>query len=338
MSQLANATETARALCSNVSQVLIVKQQTIEFCLVALIARGHLLIEDVPGLGKTALAKALAVSTGCTFKRIQFVPDLLPGDITGVNIFNQRLEEFQFRPGPIMAQVVLGHEINRAPAKTQAALLEAMEEYQTTVDGVTYPLPRPFFVIATQNPSEHHGTSSLPETQLDRFMMRVNLGYASQEEKLAILARQERDHPLDNLAAVATPEEVTFLQEMVKDVYVDPLIRQYIVTLVQTTRRHQDLALGASHRASLALFSRRSGLGTHPGSAVRHPGRCEGACRRGPGAPAHPQRRGRCPRSRQRAHRAGAPRGAPGAGTSHIDPLSTSPRNLCRLQNRRHNA
>ena len=254
MSQLANATETARALCSNVSQVLIVKQQTIEFCLVALIARGHLLIEDVPGLGKTTLAKALAVSTGCSFKRIQFVPDLLPGDITGVNIFNQRLEEFQFRPGPIMAQVVLADEINRAPAKTQAALLEAMEEYQTTVDGVTYLLPRPFFVIATQNPIEHHGTFSLPETQLDRFMMRVNLGYASQEEELAILARQERNHPLDDLAAVATPEEVTFLQEMVKDVYVDPLIRQYIVTLVQTTRRHQDLALGASHRASLALF------------------------------------------------------------------------------------
>ncbi|MBF8267509.1 MAG: ATPase associated with various cellular activity, 3 [Dehalococcoidia bacterium] len=260
MNQLTEATKIAQALLDNVKRVIVGKDRAIESSLVALISRGHLLIEDVPGLGKTTLAKAIALSMGCSFKRIQFVPDLLPSDITGVNVYNQKTGEFEFRPGPIMAQVVLADEINRAPSKTQAALLEAMEEHQATVDGVTYPMARPFFIIATLNPVEYHGIFPLPEAQLDRFTMRVTLGYASFEQEMAIIERQEKQHPIEELAAVATPEQVLFLQEAAKGIYVDPLVRQYIVSLTQKTRQHQDTLLGASHRGSLALFQTSQAL------------------------------------------------------------------------------
>ena len=222
--------------------------------LVALIAQGHLLIEDVPGLGKTTLAKAVAFSTGCSFKRIQFVPDLLPSDITGVNIYNQKTSEFEFRRGPLMTQVVLADEINRAPSKTQAALLESMEEHRVSVDGVTYDLDRPFFIIATLNPVEYHGIFPLPEAELDRFTIRVTLGYASFQQEVEIIGRQERDDPIESLEAVTSPEDLIQIQEETKAIYVDPLVRQYIVSLTQASRQHQDVVLGASHRGSLALF------------------------------------------------------------------------------------
>ena len=260
MDRLAEATALAHQLLDNVKRVIVGKDRAIESSLVALISRGHLLIEDVPGLGKTTLAKALALSIGCSFKRIQFVPDLLPTDITGVNVFNQKTGDFEFKPGPIMAQVVLADEINRAPSKTQAALLEAMEEHQVTVDGITYPMARPFFIIATYNPVEYHGVFPLPEAQLDRFVMRVSLGYASFEQELSIIERQERQDPIVDLPAVATPEQVLFLQEAARGIYVDPLVRHYIVSLAQETRNHQDTVLGASHRGTLSLFQATQAL------------------------------------------------------------------------------
>ncbi|MFH1560534.1 MAG: MoxR family ATPase [Chloroflexota bacterium] len=254
MNQLAEASQIVHQLRDNIKKVIVGKERAIELGLVALISEGHLLIEDVPGLGKTTLARAIALSSGCSFKRIQFVPDLLPSDITGVNIYNQKTGEFEFRPGPIMAQVVLADEINRAPSKTQAALLESMEERQTTVDGVTYSMDRPFFIIATLNPVEYHGIFPLPEAQLDRFIMRVTLGYASFEQEMAIIERQERKNPIAEVAAVTTPEKVIFVQEETKAIYVDSLVRRYIVSLTQASRQHQDIVLGASHRGSLALF------------------------------------------------------------------------------------
>ncbi|MBI4201053.1 MAG: MoxR family ATPase [Chloroflexi bacterium] len=216
-------------------------------------SQGHILIEDVPGVGKTMLAKSLARSTGCSFSRIQFTPDLLPSDVTGVSIFNQKTSEFEFRSGPIIAQVVLSDEINRATPKTQSALLEAMEEHQVTVEGVTHLLPRPFIVIATQNPIEYEGTFALPEAQLDRFLLRIRLGYPSSDQEISILESQQLSHPFEKLEPVATPDEITFLQEETRKVYVDPLVKQYIVALVEATRQHRDVALGASPRASLAL-------------------------------------------------------------------------------------
>ena len=248
------AEQTARRILENVKRVIVGKDPVIEKSLVALIARGHLLIEDVPGVGKTMLAKSLAISTGCTFQRIQFTPDLLPTDVTGVSIYNQKTGEFEFRPGPIMARVVLTDEINRATPKTQSALLEAMEERQLTVDGVTHMMPQPFFVIATQNPIEYQGTFPLPEAQLDRFLLRVRLGYPGSPEELSIIELQERVHPVESLESVSSPDEILALQEGVTDIYVDPLVRRYIVSLVEETRRHQDVALGASPRASLGLF------------------------------------------------------------------------------------
>ena len=230
------------------------KERVIELSLISLMARGHLLIEDMPGLGKTTMARAIAISTGCSFKRIQFVPDILPSDITGVNIYNQKTGEFEFKPGPIMAQVVLADEINRAPSKTQAALLEVMEEHQTTVDGVAYQMSEPFFLIATMNPIEYHGIFPLPEAQLDRFMMRISLGYATPDQELDIIERQQTQHPLEGVSPVTTPEQLVFLQKEVKEVYVDPLVRQYIVSISQTSRQHSDIALGISHRGSLAMF------------------------------------------------------------------------------------
>ena len=226
----------------------------------ALIAQGHLLIEDVPGVGKTMLAKSLSISIGCSFKRIQFTHDLLPSDESGISVYDQRSGEFNFRPGPIMSQVVLADEINRATPKTQSALLEAMEELQVTVDGITHILEHPFMVIATQNPIEYEGTFPLPEAQLDRFLMRISIGYPEFMEEMSIIQQQEIEHPMDSLEPVATPEEVVSLQVAAKSVYVDRLVRHYIVSLVEATRQHADIALGASPRASLGLFRAARGL------------------------------------------------------------------------------
>ena len=234
--------------------MILGKARVIEHALAALLAQGHVLVEDLPGVGKTMLAKSLAISTGCAFKRIQFTPDLLPSDITGISIYNQRTEEFQFRPGPVMAQVVLADEINRATPKTQSALLEAMEEGQVTADGVTHQIGTPFFVLATQNPIEYEGTFPLPEAQLDRFLLRLNLGYPTREEELLIIEGQEKVHPIESLEPVATPQQISELQEAAKSIYVDRLVRSYIVNITDQTRRFIDVALGASPRASLGLF------------------------------------------------------------------------------------
>ena len=244
----------AQRIVENVSTVIVGKRDMVEQALATAIAQGHLLVEDVPGVGKTMLGKSLATSVGCSFKRIQFTPDLLPSDVTGISVYNQRSGEFEFRPGPIMAQVVLADEINRATPKTQSALLEAMEERQVTVDGVTYKLQAPFLVIATQNPVEYEGTFPLPEAQLDRFLLRLSLGYPDFDEELAIIERQQLVHPIESLHPVAIPEDILVLQDAAKHVYVDRLIREYIVTLVESTRKHQDVTLGASPRASLGIF------------------------------------------------------------------------------------
>nr|HID12961.1 MoxR family ATPase [Anaerolineae bacterium] len=244
----------AEPLIENIERVIIGKREVIELVTIGLLSQGHILIEDVPGVGKTMLARALAKSLGCTFRRIQFTPDMLPSDVTGVSIFNQKTREFEFRPGPIMAQVVLTDEINRATPKTQAALLEAMQELQITVDGITYPLPHPFLVLATQNPIEYEGTFPLPEAQLDRFLMRIRLGYPDPDDEIAILDSQQYVHPLTQIEQVVDVEELTAAQERVKDVYVDPLIKRYIVGIITQTRRHPDIYLGASPRGSLALY------------------------------------------------------------------------------------
>lgn len=239
----------------NVERVVIGKRREVEFVLVALLCRGHVLIEDVPGVGKTVLTKAVARSIGSTFKRIQFTPDLLPSDVTGVNVFNQQLATFEFRPGPIVAQMVLADEINRATPKTQAALLEAMEESQITIDGVTHPLPHPFVVLATENPIDYEGTFPLPEAQLDRFLLRISIGYPGRQGELEMLDRQHQRHPLESLAQVISVEELLLAQEGVKTVHVSLPVREYIVSIVEATRSHDDVFLGASPRGSLALFN-----------------------------------------------------------------------------------
>jgi MoxR-like ATPase len=239
----------------NVERVIVGKSREVHLVLVALLCRGHVLIEDVPGVGKTVLAKSIARSIGCTFKRIQFTPDLLPSDVTGVSVFNQQLGTFEYRPGPVVAQIVLADEINRATPKTQSALLEAMEESQITVDGVTHPLPSPFVVLATENPIEYEGTFPLPEAQLDRFLVRLSLGYPGRNSELEILDRQQHSHPLESLEQVVDVEGLSDAQEQVKQVHVDPLIKEYIVDLVEATRRHDDIYLGASPRGSLALYN-----------------------------------------------------------------------------------
>ncbi|MEJ7752093.1 MAG: MoxR family ATPase [Candidatus Limnocylindrales bacterium] len=246
--------ESGEKVAANVERVIVGKHHEVRLALVALLCQGHLLIEDVPGTGKTVLAKAIARSLGCSFRRIQFTPDLLPTDVTGLSIFSQKTQEFEFRPGPIMAQIVLADEINRATPKTQSALLESMEERHMTVDGVTYPMPEPFMVIATQNPIEYEGTFALPEAQLDRFMLRIRLGYPQPLEEIVILDEQKREHPLEDVGEVASADELREMQTGIRQVYVDPTISDYIVRLVGATRSHPDIYLGASPRGSLALY------------------------------------------------------------------------------------
>jgi MoxR-like ATPase len=248
-----DARSLAQRIVENVERVIIGKREQVELAVMTLMCPGHLLVEDVPGVGKTMLARSLARSSGCTFSRIQFTPDLLPTDVTGVSIYNQKSGDFQFRPGPLLSQVVLADEINRATPKTQSALLEAMEERQVTVDGVTHRTPQPFMVMATQNPIEYEGTFPLPEAQLDRFLIRLELGYPAAHDEVAMMDRQLHAHPLDGLEQVCGPEEVSELQAAVQDVYVDVLIKQYIVGLTDATRNHDSVYLGASPRGSLSL-------------------------------------------------------------------------------------
>lgn len=248
------AQNVSERLINNVSQVIIGKRSEIRMVVLGLLCQGHILLEDVPGVGKTSLAKALAKSIGARFSRIQFTPDMLPSDVTGVSIFNPGTREFEFRPGPIMAQIVLTDEINRATPKTQAALLETMEEHQVTVDGVTYPMEEPFLVIATQNPIEYEGTFPLPEAQLDRFMMRVHLGYPSPQEEMIMLDSQQHEHPLLDLRQVVSVEELIQAQKAIRSVYLNDDVKAYIINLVTATRRHPDIYLGASPRGGLAIY------------------------------------------------------------------------------------
>ena len=244
----------AQKIVENVETVIVGKHEAVQLTVIALLCEGHLLIEDVPGTGKTMLAKSVSKSLGCKFRRIQFTPDMLPSDITGVSVFNQKTREFEFRPGPVMAQIVLTDEINRATPKTQSALLEAMEERQITVDGITYPMEKPFLVLATQNPIEYEGTFPLPEAQLDRFMLRIGLGYPSTGDEITMLDRQKHSHPVTRIAQVVSSEELLSAQRRIRDVYIDDLVKEYIVKVVKATRKHPDVYLGASPRGSLALY------------------------------------------------------------------------------------
>jgi MoxR-like ATPase len=246
--------EFAERINNNLEKVIIGKGSTVELVIIGLLCQGHLLIDDVPGVGKTMMARSLAKSLGCSFTRIQFTPDMLPSDVTGVSIFNQVSREFEFRPGPVMAQIVLADEINRATPKTQSALLEAMEERQISVDGATYPLPRPFMVLGTQNPIEYEGTFPLPEAQLDRFLMRVKMGYPSLIDEIHILELQQLKHPILDLQPVAKVDELQEVQEAIKTVYVAPPVKKYIVEITRATRAHSDIYLGSSPRGSLGLF------------------------------------------------------------------------------------
>ncbi|MBI4770390.1 MAG: MoxR family ATPase [Chloroflexi bacterium] len=262
---------TARTLQDNIARVIVGKAQTVELLLVALLTEGHVLIEDVPGLGKTMLAKSLARSLGCSFQRLQFTPDLLPSDITGVNVFNQKTSEFEFRPGPVMAQIVLADEINRAGPRTQSALLEAMEERQVTVDGVTRLLPRPFLVLATQNPVELEGTFPLPEAQLDRFLLRLSIGYPESVEEREIVRRFRDADPLSELTPVASGDDILALGKACRSVYVSEAIETYILGLVRTTREDTGVSLGASPRGSLALYHTAQALAAIRGRAFVTP-------------------------------------------------------------------
>jgi len=246
-------TEAAARFITNVGKVIVGKKETIELVLVALLCESHVLIEDVPGIGKTMLAKATAESLGCIFKRIQSTPDLLPSDITGIHYFNQKTAEFEFRPGPVMTNILLVDEINRATPRTQSCLLECMQEQQVTVDLETLPLPRPFLVIATQNPVELEGTFPLPEAQLDRFLLRIKIGYPSEDEERTILSRFRQENPLDNLTSVVEAKELLELQKLCRQVYIEDSVCQYVVAITRATRTYQGIELGASPRASLGL-------------------------------------------------------------------------------------
>jgi len=250
----------AEQVTANVEKVIVGKRPAIEMMLVALLCEGHVLIEDVPGVGKTMLARAIAASLGLAFKRLQCTPDLLPNDITGVSVFNQQSREFEFRPGPAFANVLLADEINRATPRTQSALLEAMGERQVTVDGTTFALARPFIVLATQNPIEYEGTFPLPEAQLDRFLLKLAMGYPNDAEEGRILRRLQREHPIESLGRVVVPDALPALARQVWEIHVDETVEDYIVRLVQATRQHPDLALGASPRGSLALFKTSQAL------------------------------------------------------------------------------
>jgi MoxR-like ATPase len=246
--------EIARRLRDNIQQVIVGKGEVIDLVLAAVLCEGHILLEDVPGIGKTTLARALAASLGCSFQRIQFTPDLLPSDVTGINWFNQKAQDFEYRPGPVMSQIVLADEINRATPRTQSALLEAMQERQVTVDGVTRPLPRPFLVLATQNPVELEGTFPLPEAQIDRFLVQVRIGYPSEREEGEILLRFGAGDPMDRLRDITSPAEVMDLQERRRGVRVGEPVRSYAVAVARATRQHPEIHLGASPRATLGLY------------------------------------------------------------------------------------
>jgi len=252
--QINLAQNVAERIAQSVGQVIIGKRNEVRLAVLGLLCKGHILIEDIPGVGKTMLAKALARVIGCTFSRIQFTPDMLPSDVTGVSLFNQKTREFEFRAGPIMAQIVLADEINRATPKTQAALLEAMEEHQVTVDGVTHQMDNPFMILATQNPIEYEGTFPLPEAQLDRFMIRLQLGYPSPAEELTVLSAQQYEHPIANLQQVVSIQELLSAQQAIREIYVADEVKRYIIDLVNATRQHPDVYLGSSPRGSLALF------------------------------------------------------------------------------------
>ena len=251
---MSNPSPFVEDLISNIERVIIGKTQTVELAVTCLLSEGHLLIEDIPGVGKTMLARSIARSLGVEFRRIQFTPDMLPSDVTGISFFNQNTREFEYRPGPIVANIVLTDEINRATPKTQSALLEAMQERQVTVDGVTHPLPKPFMVLATQNPIEYEGTFPLPEAQRDRFLMRVRLGYPEKSDEIRLLDEQKLKHPLDDLDSVAGVEDLMGAQQAVKEIHVSQAIEQYIVDLVDGTRNHPEITLGASPRGSLGLY------------------------------------------------------------------------------------
>jgi MoxR-like ATPase len=250
----------AQRVSDNIRKVIVGRESTIRLMMVAVLCEGHILLEDVPGTGKTTLARALAVSLGCSFRRIQFTPDLLPSDVTGLSWFNQKIQEFEFRPGPLLSQVVLADEINRATPRTQSALLEAMQERQVTADGVTRPLERPFLVLATQNPVELEGTFPLPEAQIDRFFLRAGLGYPDQEEENAILERFRVEDPLQTLQAVTSPAEILALIQARRLVRVAEPVRDYVVRIARATRQNHDIQLGASPRATLALYQAAQAL------------------------------------------------------------------------------
>jgi MoxR-like ATPase len=246
--------DTSRSLRENIQKVIVGKDDVINLTLAAVLCEGHILLEDVPGIGKTTLARCLAASLGCSFRRIQFTPDLLPSDVTGLNWFNQKKQEFEFRPGPVISQVVLADEINRATPRTQSALLEAMQERQVTIDGVTHLLPRPFLVMATQNPVELEGTFPLPEAQIDRFLMRIQIGYPDEKEENGILERFRLSDPFPDLQPICTADEITSLQEERKQIRVEISVQNYIVQVARATRKHPEIELGASPRATLALY------------------------------------------------------------------------------------
>lgn len=252
--------ELSSRLLQNMQTVIVGKTDVVKQILISLLCQGHMLMEDVPGMGKTMLVRTLAKSLGCSFKRIQFTPDLLPSDILGVSVFNQKTHDFEFRPGPIMAQIILADEINRTSPRAQASLLECMEEDQVTVDGITYKLPRPFMILATQNPVEYEGTFPLPEAQMDRFLIKAHLGYPSYNEEMEILDRLEKKHPISEIKQVFDISSLMNLQEKVANVHLDPSLKDYIVKLVQATRTYPDVVLGASPRGSLALMKTSKAL------------------------------------------------------------------------------